>query len=604
MSRALDIATGTIHLQGMGRVPAIPAPELKVGDQLMYNGGSIYQVSKIEDASPKYYRVFEVSAETGEEYNRRVKKDWLVARAAEADRRRLGHDAPTTAYRAQVYAPLAQTWTTVSYGATVEDAVKGLTTGRQFSYFGSVLLERHGLAGTYDTRVAAVKAMEEGQTLTAEDGHRFRILPPEQPAKAAEPAQTAPAAAPARPTITVTTGFTRKSIPTRLRESGAPGKMVYSESAGAPVWRLPGGVDLTPGEAVHCFLPAAPDGHRQIVDRSVTGPGEYWVGGPCGRGRVYGGAQGARLYEVRRTDEGLTTTPEATPEHAEVLRRYLTGPRPVRVLIYTRDQDERGARVVLDTETVVLDGPDPDDCEAWTVWLRDYGKAWLATHRDDLEPGEYHAVVVDPRAADCAGFQGLDDLAPTVDLTGIPAQASGLSLGDFVEYDGRVIDASEEPHFVPGGRGWLRDVWTSDGETVARVERVDGGTDAPALKDLRPATTTVTRKSSELRAGDIVRTYGMRVRLDALHCPPSGSGEHAVYSWSGTVLNLAEVLHEEFVPPSYLRTWAGRTVTRDDAWTVQGSDLRMHAVEVPESNAPEPPDSRPATTASAAQVEK
>ncbi|MET8732235.1 hypothetical protein ABZV81_34445 [Streptomyces parvus] len=31
-------------------------------------------------------------------------------------------------------------------------------------------------------------------------------------------------AAPAR-TVTVTTGFTRKSIPTRLRESGAPGQM-------------------------------------------------------------------------------------------------------------------------------------------------------------------------------------------------------------------------------------------------------------------------------------------------------------------------------------------------------------------------------------------
>ncbi|WP_399554032.1 hypothetical protein [Streptomyces anulatus] len=43
--------------------------------------------------------------------------------------------------------------------------------------------------------------------------------------------RVSPAAAPAR-TVTVTTGFTRKSIPTRLRESGAPGRMVNSEAAG------------------------------------------------------------------------------------------------------------------------------------------------------------------------------------------------------------------------------------------------------------------------------------------------------------------------------------------------------------------------------------
>lgn len=62
------------------------------------------------------------------------------------------------------------------------------------------------------------------------------------------------AAAPAR-TVTVTTGFTRKSIPTRLRESGAPGQMVTSEAAGGALrWRLPGGEELTPGEAAQRFL--------------------------------------------------------------------------------------------------------------------------------------------------------------------------------------------------------------------------------------------------------------------------------------------------------------------------------------------------------------
>lgn len=61
-------------------------------------------------------------------------------------------------------------------------------------------------------------------------------------------------AAQARRTITVTTGYTRKSIPTRLRESGAPGRMQYSEAAGALRWVLPNGKELTPGEAEKAFL--------------------------------------------------------------------------------------------------------------------------------------------------------------------------------------------------------------------------------------------------------------------------------------------------------------------------------------------------------------
>ncbi|MFI1532139.1 hypothetical protein [Streptomyces griseus] len=61
-------------------------------------------------------------------------------------------------------------------------------------------------------------------------------------------------ATPAR-TVTVTTRSTRKSIPTRLRESGAPGQMVNSAAAGGALrWRLPDGEELTPGEAEKRFL--------------------------------------------------------------------------------------------------------------------------------------------------------------------------------------------------------------------------------------------------------------------------------------------------------------------------------------------------------------
>ncbi|MGW4087021.1 hypothetical protein ACWEGS_28715 [Streptomyces sp. NPDC004822] len=55
-------------------------------------------------------------------------------------------------------------------------------------------------------------------------------------------------------TITGTAGSTRKSIPTRLRESGAPGRSVYSEAAAANRWRLPGGEEITLGEAAKRFL--------------------------------------------------------------------------------------------------------------------------------------------------------------------------------------------------------------------------------------------------------------------------------------------------------------------------------------------------------------
>lgn len=191
----------TIHLQGVGRVPAVEATDLQVGDQLMYNSGSVSQNTQIVDASPKFFKIHEVSAETGEEYTRKVKKTTLVARVPEEHRRPLGHTAaPATHYRAQVKAPTGDLgwmtprgstgWVTVSHGETVEAAVSGLTaSGTEWSYFGSVMLDKHGLGYSYDSKVDgradSVKAMADGATLTAEDGHSFRILPPE-PAGAVE----------------------------------------------------------------------------------------------------------------------------------------------------------------------------------------------------------------------------------------------------------------------------------------------------------------------------------------------------------------------------------------------------------------------------------
>ncbi|GAA2439205.1 hypothetical protein [Streptomyces glaucus] len=69
-----------------------------------------------------------------------------------------------------------------------------------------------------------------------------------------EPTRTVPAAAPARRADTVRSEYVGRSIPSRLEAAGVPGGMKYSRAAGALRWVLPGGEELTPGEAVDRFL--------------------------------------------------------------------------------------------------------------------------------------------------------------------------------------------------------------------------------------------------------------------------------------------------------------------------------------------------------------
>ncbi|MDQ1041506.1 hypothetical protein QFZ75_008008 [Streptomyces sp. V3I8] len=179
----MNNGTGSIHLQGVGRVPAVPASALTVGDQLMYNGGSVAQITKIVDASAHFLKITQVSPKDGTEHLRKIKKTSLTARVPAEHRRPLGHDAPATAYRAQVRAPEHGQWVTVSHGATAEKAASDQSNYHP-AYFASVLLDNHGLGWSRenpDGRAASVKAMTDGETLTAADGHSFRILPPEQP---------------------------------------------------------------------------------------------------------------------------------------------------------------------------------------------------------------------------------------------------------------------------------------------------------------------------------------------------------------------------------------------------------------------------------------
>ncbi|MFI1012580.1 hypothetical protein [Streptomyces sp. NPDC020965] len=93
------------------------------------------------------------------------------------------------------------------------------------------------------------------------------------------------------------------------------------------------------------------------------------------------------------------------------------------------------------------------------------------------------------------------------------------------------------------------------------------------------------KDSSQLAQGDIVRTHGMRVRLDRLSTHENYG--RTVYAWAGTVLNLDEVRADGHVPMSFLRSslrWepgTGCMAARNDVWTVQGNEFADWLVENP-----------------------
>ena len=71
---------GTIHLQGLGEVPAIPARELKPGMLTCWNQSwKEWRVVSVEEASAKFLRVVEEKISDGKRYERRLAKDRLVA---------------------------------------------------------------------------------------------------------------------------------------------------------------------------------------------------------------------------------------------------------------------------------------------------------------------------------------------------------------------------------------------------------------------------------------------------------------------------------------------------------------------------------------------
>jgi hypothetical protein len=90
-SKAVDVASRSVHLQGIGRVPAVRADELQPGMLLSWNWAPAgYKIIAVRSISAHYVEVTEASRETGEVHRRRIKKDVMVAASwpRERDRRR------------------------------------------------------------------------------------------------------------------------------------------------------------------------------------------------------------------------------------------------------------------------------------------------------------------------------------------------------------------------------------------------------------------------------------------------------------------------------------------------------------------------------------
>lgn len=69
----------TLHLQGIGRCPAILASDVKVGDITSWNySPQAYEVTSVERASAKFLAIVERDRKTGKSYTRRIKLDRLI----------------------------------------------------------------------------------------------------------------------------------------------------------------------------------------------------------------------------------------------------------------------------------------------------------------------------------------------------------------------------------------------------------------------------------------------------------------------------------------------------------------------------------------------
>jgi hypothetical protein len=95
-----------------------------------------------------------------------------------------------------------------------------------------------------------------------------------------------------------------------------------------------------------------------------------------------------------------------------------------------------------------------------------------------------------------------------------------------------------------------------------------------------PTTTVVT---GEIRVGDLVLNYGMRIRIDEIQVHDDATSHGGkVYCCLGTVLNRDEAIEVHDIPRSFMydneRFVHGPGHGREDFWNVQGNDLATWTV--------------------------
>jgi hypothetical protein len=73
--------SATIHLQGIGTVPAIQLTEVNAGDTLLWNQGATTEVVSIAQVTPKTIE-FTIRSKNGELFTGRKRAATLVARVA------------------------------------------------------------------------------------------------------------------------------------------------------------------------------------------------------------------------------------------------------------------------------------------------------------------------------------------------------------------------------------------------------------------------------------------------------------------------------------------------------------------------------------------
>src|SRR5260221_2565198 len=131
-----------------------------------------------------------------------------------------------------------------------------------------------------------------------------------------------------------------------------------------------------------------------------------------------------------------------------------------------------------------------------------------------------------------------------------PARPKTVKL-EILDQEGNVgMSTGERPASEARSLAALRMRWLSPRrghDYWARATLADG-----TVKTYGQVPQPETVRTGQLRVGDVVLTHGMRVRIDAVNQYRGGRGGAPAWSCPGTVLNLAEVLAAQLIPPSFL----------------------------------------------------